>query len=91
MKINFDVTYKDGRKARVTAHPGSFVTYEKTHRASISESASMTAITWLAWHASGCPITFDEWLETTDDITKWDEDSGPLDEGESTGTPPYGG
>jgi len=91
MKIDFDITYNDGKKEHVTAHPRSFVTFEKVHRKSLSDSPSMSAMTWLAWHAAGAHGTFDEWIETVDDIDGDKEGEAAPDPSEAvSATPPYG-
>lgn len=91
MKIKFDITYNDGTKAEVTAHPRSFVVFEKMHRKSLSDSPSMSAMTWLAWHASGMPGTFDEWIETVDDVDADKKDEAATDPSEEeSATPLYG-
>ena len=75
-----NITYMDGTKAQATIRVADVVAYEKAQKHGVIDSP-MTGVFWMTWHAAGTPGTFDEWLESVDDVEPEDtEPNSPDDE-----------
>ena len=52
MKMQFEVTYQDGRKVESTAMPKDFISFERQYGKSMGDFANNTPVEWvfyLAW------------------------------------------
>ncbi len=81
MKMQFEVTYSDGRKVMAVAKPKDFVAFERQFGKSIAEwrtGATMESLYYLAWsplHRSGLePKDFDGFLDGIDDVELADDE-----------------
>ena len=75
MKMQFDVTYQDGRKFTSTATPKDFIAFERQYNQSAAAFTELSPIEWLyylAWsplHRGGQePGDFDAFLTLIDEV-----------------------
>lgn len=86
MRLNLQVTFKDGKSKEIIADFADIVPFETKFNVAFSkigEDQRVTYLMWLAWHSEfrhkATTLDFDKWLETIDGFG--DGESDPKSEG----------
>ena len=76
MATKFEVEYEDGKVEVYTVKPRHILSIEKSNKGKGIES-TIEAAYRMAYLASGSNNTFDEWIDTTSDISPVDDEPTP--------------
>jgi len=95
MRLKLRITTEAGQTSEVLVRPRTQVAFERHFSTPekpvrLDQGVGMEHLFWLAWHASKIGESFDQWLETIDEVKPIVEDDeevdGPLDTAPLSGT-----
>ncbi len=78
MKLRLQILAEDGTASEVVVRPLTQVALEREYKMSITEANGAEHMYWMAWHASGAPGKYMDWLNGVDDVTPVEDEDVPL-------------